>query len=211
VQHIIIYILYIIYVYKYIIYYYIFILRTCLHITKIRVSTMRPRSGTSSEKYIKKGWNNSKRDLFLANIPMQTVAICWLFTFRNTKEWLYPRVALVFQVERRKVKVKCTLLQKLRLWTGRTAHRERTGIALLFHDHGTKKGWGISFTPRLFFTPGKDPVPIVREAGWAPGPVWTSAENLAPTGIRSPDRPARSQSLYRLRYPAYKSYGILPP
>jgi len=39
------------------------------------------------------------------------------------------------------------------------------------------------------FTPGKDPVPIVQEAGWAPGPVWTVAENLAHTGIRSPDRP----------------------
>jgi hypothetical protein len=36
--------------------------------------------------------------------------------------------------------------------------------------------------------------------GWAPGPVWTGAENLVPTGIRSPDRPARSESLYRLRY-----------
>jgi len=51
--------------------------------------------------------------------------------------------------------------------------------------------------------PGKDPVPIVQEAGWAPGPVWTGAENLAPTGIRSPVRPDRSQSLYRLRYPAH--------
>ena len=28
--------------------------------------------------------------------------------------------------------------------------------------------------------PGKDPVPIVQEAGWAPGPIWTGAENLAP-------------------------------
>ena len=28
--------------------------------------------------------------------------------------------------------------------------------------------------------PGKDPVPIVQESGWAPGPVWTGAENLAP-------------------------------
>jgi len=45
--------------------------------------------------------------------------------------------------------------------------------------------------------PGKDPVLIVHEAGWAPGPIWTGAENLAPTGIRSPDRPARRQSLYR--------------
>ena len=45
------------------------------------------------------------------------------------------------------------------------------------------------------------PVPIVQEAGWAPGPVWTDAENFVPTGIRSPDRSARSESLYRLRYP----------
>jgi len=57
--------------------------------------------------------------------------------------------------------------------------------------------------PRLLFTSGKDPVPIVQEAVWVPGPVWTGAENLAPTGIRSPHRPARSQSLYRLRYPAH--------
>jgi hypothetical protein len=48
--------------------------------------------------------------------------------------------------------------------------------------------------PRPLFTPGKDPVPIVQEAGWAPRPVWTSAENLASTRIRCPDRPARSQS-----------------
>jgi hypothetical protein len=50
------------------------------------------------------------------------------------------------------------------------------------------------------FTPGTDAVPIVQEAGWAPGPVWMGAENLAPTGIRSPDRPARNESLYRLSY-----------
>jgi hypothetical protein len=76
--------------------------------------------------------------------------------------------------------VKCTLVQALRLCTGRTAHRERRGIALPFHDHGTRRGWGVSVTPRLLFTPGKEPVPIVQEAGWAPGPVWTGMENLAP-------------------------------
>ena len=38
-------------------------------------------------------------------------------------------------------------------------------------------GWS---TPRRGrFTPSKDPVPIVQEAGWAPGPVWAGAENLA--------------------------------
>ena len=56
--------------------------------------------------------------------------------------------------------------------------------------------------PRPLFSPGKDPVPIVQEAGCASGPVWTGAENIAPTGIRSPDRSARSQSLYELCYPA---------
>src|SRR5215469_12315361 len=61
---------------------------------------------------------------------------------------------------------------------------------------------GQRHTPAAF-TPGKDPVPIVQEAGWASGPVWTGVENLAPTGIRSPDRPARRQSLYRLSYRAH--------
>ena len=40
----------------------------------------------------------------------------------------------------------------------------------------------------------------------APGPVWTGVENLALTGIRSLDRPGRSQSLYRLSYLAYSYY-----
>ena len=57
----------------------------------------------------------------------------------------------------------------------------------------------------VVFTPGKDPVLIVQEAGRAPGPVWTGTGNLASTGIRSPDRPTRSQSLYRLRYQAHWS------
>jgi hypothetical protein len=34
-------------------------------------------------------------------------------------------------------------------------------------------------------------VPIVQEAGWAPGPVWTGKENLVFTGIRYPDRAAQ--------------------
>jgi hypothetical protein len=47
----------------------------------------------------------------------------------------------------------------------------------------------------------RDSIPTVKEAGWAPGQVWTGAENLALAGIRSPDRPARSKSLHRLLYP----------
>ena len=36
--------------------------------------------------------------------------------------------------------LKCTLVQALRLCTGRTAHWESSGITLLFLDHGTRRG-----------------------------------------------------------------------
>jgi len=36
--------------------------------------------------------------------------------------------------------VKCTLVQALRFCTGRTVHRGSRGIALLFLDHGTRRG-----------------------------------------------------------------------
>ena len=76
--------------------------------------------------------------------------------------------------------------------------------------NGTRRGWGVSITPPAALYPGKDPVPIVQEARWATGLVWTGAENLAPTRIQSPDRPARSQSLYQLRYLAHL-LGLDPP
>jgi len=98
------------------------------------------------------------------------------------------------------------------------------GIALLFHARGTRREWVVSSTPRPQFTPEKEPVPILQEAGWAPGPVWTgprasldgpqgqSGRSPGPvwTGGKSrshresiPERPARSQSLYRLSYRAH--------
>ena len=67
-------------------------------------------------------------------------------------------------------------------------------------------GWVFNATPRPL-TPRRDPIPIVYEAGWALGPVWTGAENLAVTGIQSLDRPARSESLYRLSYPRWRHFS----
>ena len=58
----------------------------------------------------------------------------------------------------------------------------------------------VSSMPRPHFTPGKEPVPILQEAGWAPGPVWTGGKSR-PHLDSIPDRPVRSQSLYRLSYP----------
>jgi hypothetical protein len=38
-------------------------------------------------------------------------------------------------------------------------------------------GWVLSATSRPLCPQKRDPVPIVQETGWAPGPVWTGAEN----------------------------------
>ena len=100
-----------------------------------------------------------------------------------------------------KVKVSGTLVQALRLCTGRTAHRGNRGVALLFLGHGTRRGWGSASRHGRSLPRGKTRYPLYRRLG---GPqvrsrqVWKISP---PTGIRSPDRPARSQSLYRLRYP----------
>jgi len=56
-------------------------------------------------------------------------------------------------------------------------------------------------------TPGKDPVPIVQEAGWAQGPVWKGGKSR-PHWDSIPDRPARSESLYRLSYPATEKKNL---
>ena len=49
----------------------------------------------------------------------------------------------------------------------------------------------VSSTPRPHFTPGKDSVPILQEAGWAPGPVWTGGKSRSYRDS-IPDRSARS-------------------
>jgi len=82
------------------------------------------------------------------------------------------------------------------------AQRVDSGIALLFHDRVTRRGWLVSSTLRPHFTPGKDTVPILQEAVGASGPVWTGGKSR-PHRDSIPDRPARSQSLHRLSYPAH--------
>ena len=82
------------------------------------------------------------------------------------------------------------------------------GIALLFHDRGTIRGWVVSSTPRPHFSPGKVPIPIIQEAGRAPGQVWTGGKSR-PHRDSILDRPARSQSLYRLSYRAHTKLCML--
>ena len=55
------------------------------------------------------------------------------------------------------------------------AQRESRGIALVFLQPRRSVGGKCHALP-----PGNDQVPTVQGAGWAPGPVWTCAKNLAP-------------------------------
>jgi hypothetical protein len=85
------------------------------------------------------------------------------------------------------------------------AQREGRGIALLFHDLGTRRAWvgGQCHAPAVLY-PRKRPGTHYT-GGWVgPRAGLDRCGKSRPTGIRSPDRPARSQLLYRLSYPAHK-------
>ena len=82
------------------------------------------------------------------------------------------------------------------------AQRLGRGIALLFRDRDTRRGWVVSSTPQPHFTTRKDPIPILQEAGWALRPVWTGRKSR-PHRDSIPDSPARNRLLYRLSYPAH--------
>jgi len=64
------------------------------------------------------------------------------------------------------------------------AQRVGRVTALLFHDRGTRRGCEVGSAPRPHFTPGKEPVPILQDAGWAPGSVCSSV--AIPTELPCP-------------------------
>ena len=76
-------------------------------------------------------------------------------------------------------------------------------LDVIFLDHCTRRGEGSASRLGRSLPAGKTRNPLDRKLSGPLGPVWTGAENLVPIGIRSPDRPARSQSLYRLSYRAH--------
>ena len=52
-------------------------------------------------------------------------------------------------------------------------------------------GVGVQPHAQAASTPGKDTVPILQEAGWAPGPFWTGGISR-PHWDSIPESPARS-------------------
>ena len=101
------------------------------------------------------------------------------------------------------------------------AQRVGRGIALLFHDRGTRRGQWLAARPGRTLPPGKTRYPLYRRLG---GPQGRSGrtKNVVPTGIEGKSRPLFhtgiesrwgrdfppvgrvDQSLYRLNYTAHK-------
>jgi len=79
--------------------------------------------------------------------------------------------------------VKCTLVRALRLCTGRTAHRGSRGIALLFHDHGTRRGEGSASRTGRSLPPGKTLYPLYKRLGGPQGRSGKASKISPPPGF----------------------------
>jgi len=76
------------------------------------------------------------------------------------------------------------LLKKWSRYRAGVAQRVGRGIALLFHDRGTRRGWVVSSTHWPHFNLGKTRYPLNTRL-WGPQGRSGRVENLVPTGIRS--------------------------
>ena len=140
---------------------------------------------------LQKSWTYMKKNCIKGHTVTNYKDMALLSMLQLSKYWLSRQS--VFQ------SIKCDPV------TGPVvAQRVGRGIALLFHARGTSRGWVVSSMPQPYFTTVKDLIPIVQEARWAPGPVWTGGKSR-PTRNRSSNWPACSQSLYRLSYPGHVS------
>jgi hypothetical protein len=82
------------------------------------------------------------------------------------------------------------------------------GITQIFLNLGTRKGeWSASRPGRLY--PRMRPGTHCIEGWVGPGAGLDRCGKFRPTGIRSPDLPARSESLYRLSYPGSPMTSVL--
>ena len=93
------------------------------------------------------------------------------------------------------VKVKFALQQATK------PERSSSGVALIF-NLGARWRWVVNATLWPLYPPRKSRYPLHRKLGWPDG-RFGRLRKIAPppNGIRSPERPFRTELLYRLGYP----------
>ena len=125
------------------------------------------------------------------SLPLPCVTVCHHISTGLYYELRKNKVYTELCSRRSKVKVKVTPQHAMRAQGGvRFA-------ALPIQNLLARGGGGSAPHPRCF-TPGI--IVIAQEAGWPSGSVWMGVENSVFTGFQTPDRPARSESLYGLRH-----------
>jgi len=142
---------------------------------------------------------------FGINIKLFQSVHVWELTNLNTSTNFYFGVVKSFvlmtddgQYHRYSWRIKEVKEKFSRYRSGMTQRLGR-GIALLFHDRGTRRRWVVSSTPRPHFTPVTH-----FTGGWVGPRTGLDGRKISfPPGYSIPDLPARSQSLYRLSYPAH--------
>jgi hypothetical protein len=107
-----------------------------------RASSDSDRSSISGNPLATDSWNHLQYRLRASHSMWNVCCTSVIACGHTFKKVLLIRESSIL------VKVKCTFVLAMRLCTGRSAHKGSRGIALLFHDHGTRRGWRVSVTPR---------------------------------------------------------------
>jgi hypothetical protein len=107
---------------------------------------------------------NSKMMENFNMLVLHTITWRWKWYHKRWNMWVHP-----INIRYGKGKVKCTHVQALSLCTGCMAHSGSRSIAVLFHDHGSRKAEGSASCPGPSLPPGKTQYPLYRRLGWPQG------------------------------------------
>jgi hypothetical protein len=140
--------------------------------------------------------------LFLFNLIVCLIAITILRRILGQRIWLGSKGSFRARIHvivhlfawRHRGKVNSVALH------ANQAQIKDRGIAPPVFDPGARRKWVVIATLRPLYPRGRIPVPII-EAWWSSGPFWTGLEGVAPNWVRTPERPARSESLIWRPYP----------
>ena len=95
---------------------------------------------------------------------------------------IYKSSKLLIQYNTKYKSQFCQVKLKWSRYRPGVAQRVGRGIALFFHDRSTRSEWSAA-RPGRTLPPGKDPVPILQEAGWAPRAGLDGWKISSPTGF----------------------------
>jgi hypothetical protein len=138
----------------------------------------------------------------LSTVPKlmeSTLYICYVTTLRYLAvPWVMESVTRLHKIPWPFIEFATTIRDTV---LPRTAHEDPEGeyrYSSTLSLTSKLDGGVVNPTPRPLYLRGGDPIPLEQDVEWSRGPVWTGAENFALTGIRSPDRPARSEPRLRI-------------